>query len=184
LEYSSKNRAAISLGIPKTTFDRYVNLENHAVYSPILEMYVFLIDPSKPFYQDSPNYSQTESLTSIVTSVDLYKLEKGKLFALLLDKKSIFGTYNSPSQAAKSLDGKSDSKYISRYINLERPVSVGPGQEPVYFVMNPVWKRDSKGRIESRPSERKRSSKSKSITLLDVLNNTALPKTFFERAKQ
>lgn len=174
LEYSSKNRAAISLGIPKTTFDRYVNLENHAVYSPILEMYVFLIDPSKPLSQDSPDYSQTENLMPIITSVDLYKLEKGKLFALLLDKKSIFGIYNSPSQAAKSLDGKSDSKYISRYINLERPVSVGPDQEPVYFVMNPEWKRDSKGRIAARPSERKRSSKSKSIVLLDVLNNTAL----------
>jgi hypothetical protein len=174
LEYSSKNRAAISLGIPKTTFDRYVNLENHAVYSPILEMYVFLIDPSKPLSQDSPDYSQTENIMPIVTSVDLYKLEKGKLFALLLDKKSIFGIYNSPSQAAKSLDGKSDSKYISRYINLERPVSVGPDQEPVYFVMNPEWKRDSKGRIAARPSERKRSSKSKSIVLLDVLNNTAL----------
>lgn len=158
MKYSSKNRAAVSLGISKTTFDRYVNLKNHSVYSPVLEMDVFLIDPTKPLSQDSPEYSKTDNLTPI-TGVDLYELEKGKLFALLLDKKSIFGVYDNPSQAAKSLYGKSDSRYISRYINLERPVLVGPGEEPVYFVMNPEWKTDLKGRVGARPSERKRSSR-------------------------
>ena len=44
--YLAKNRAAISLGIPKTTLDRYVNLQNHSVYSSVLDMNVFLIDPS------------------------------------------------------------------------------------------------------------------------------------------
>ena len=53
-----------------------------------------------------------------ITGLDLYGLEKGKLFALFLDKKTIFGVYDNPSQAARSIDGRSDSKYISRYINL------------------------------------------------------------------
>lgn len=133
--YSSKNRAAISLDIPKTTLDRYVNLQNHSVYSPVLDMNVFLIDPSKPLSQDSPKYSQAD--LSPITDVDLDALEKGKLFALCLDKKTVYGVYESPTHAASSLDGKSESKYIGRYINTERPVSVGPDQEPVFFVMNP-----------------------------------------------
>ena len=54
MEYSSKNRAAVSLGISKTTFDRHINLKNHSVYSPVLDMEVFLIDPSKPLSEDSP----------------------------------------------------------------------------------------------------------------------------------
>jgi hypothetical protein len=108
----------------KTTFDRYVNLKNHSVYSPILEMDVFLIDLFEPLSLDSPNYSQTDNYM-LITAVNLYELEKGKLFALLLDKKSIFGIYDNPSQAAKNLDGKSDSRYIRRYINLERPVLAG-----------------------------------------------------------
>ena len=173
MEFSSKNRAAISLGIPKTTFDRYVNLKNHSVYSPILEMDVFLIDKSKLLSEDSPNYSKNDNLMQL-TGVDLYAFEKGKLFALLLDKKSIFGIYNNASQAARSLDGKSESKYISRHINLERPVLVGPDKEPVYFVMNPKWKTDLKGRIGARPSKRKRSSRSRSIVLVDVLNNSTI----------
>ena len=85
-----------------------------------------------------------------------------------------FGVYNNPSQAAKTLDGKSESKYISRYINLERPVLVGPDKEPVYFVMNPDWKTDLKGRVGARPSKRKISSISRSIVLVDVLNNSSI----------
>ena len=136
MKFSSKNRAAISLGIPKTTLDRYINLKNFTVYSPVLEMDVYLIDPSKSLSEDSPSYTTTDGVMTI-SEVDLYALEKGKLFALLLDKKSLFGIYNNPSQAAKSLDDKSDSRYISRYINLERPVVVGQDKTPVYFVMNP-----------------------------------------------
>lgn len=170
--YSSKNRAAISLDIPKTTLDRYVNLQNHSVYSPVLDMNVFLIDPSKPLSQDSPKYSQAD--LSPITDVDLDALEKGKLFALCLDKKTVYGVYESPTHAASSLDGKSESKYIGRYINTERPVSVGPDQEPVFFVMNPEWKIDIKGRIAARPLSRKRSSRSRAIVLVDVTNNSAL----------
>jgi len=136
MKFSSKNRAAIALGIPNTTLDRYINLKNFTIYSPVLEMDVYLIDPSKPLSEDSPSYTTTDGVLTI-TGVDLYALLKGKLFALLLDKKSLFGVYDNPSQAAKSLDGKSDSRYISRYINLERPVVVGQDKTSVYFVMNP-----------------------------------------------
>lgn len=176
MKFTSKNRAAISLGIPKTTLDRYVNLKNFTVYSPVLDMDVYIIDPSKPLSEDSPSYTTTDK-AEVITGVDLHALEKGKLFALLLDKKSLFGVYDSPSQAAKSLDGKSDSRYISRYVNLERPVLVGPDRTPVYFVMNPDWKSDIKGRIAARPEgehARKKSSISKSIVLVDVVNQSAL----------
>jgi len=99
-------------------------------------MDVYLIDPSEPLSEESPSFVTTDNVMAI-TGVDLHALKKGKLFALLLDKKSLFGVYDNPSQAAKSLDGKSDSRYISRYINLERPVAVGEDKTPVYFVMNP-----------------------------------------------
>lgn len=173
MKFSSKNRAALSLGIPKTTLDRYINLKNFPIYSPVLEMDIYLIDPSKPLSEESPSYTTTDAVADI-TGVDLHDLVKGKLFALLLDKKSLFGVYDNPSQAAKSLDGKSDSRYISRYINLERPVVVGQDKTPVYFVMNPDWKSDIIGRIAARPSERKKSSRSRSIVLVDVINNSAL----------
>lgn len=54
---------------------------------------------------------------------------------------------------------------------------MGPDRTPVYFVMNPDWKSDIKGRIAARPSDgqaRKKSSKSKPIVLVDVLNQSAL----------
>ena len=173
MKFSSKNRAAVSLGIPNTTLDRYINLKNFTVYSPVLDMDVYLIDPFMPLSEDYPSYTKTDGMLPI-TGVDLYALVKGKLFALLLDKKSLFGVYDNPSQAAKSLDGKSDSRYISRYINIERPVVVGQDKVSVYFVMNPDWKSDLAGRIAARSSERKKSSISKSIVLVDVLNNSAL----------
>lgn len=173
MKFSSKNRAAISLGIPKTTLDRYINLKRFTIYSPVLDMDIYLRDPSKPLSEDSPSYTTTDKIMDI-TDIDLQALAKGKLFAILLDKKSLFGVYENPSQAAKSLDGKLDSRYISRYINLERPVVVGQDKTSVYFVMNPDWKADIVGRIAARPSERKKSSRSRSIVLVDVLNNSAL----------
>jgi hypothetical protein len=135
MSFPSKNRAAISLGIPNTTLDRYINLQNHSVYSPVLDMDVFLIDPNKPLSQDSPKFFK--NTYPPISGVDLDELEKGKLFALCLDKKTVYGVYDNPGHAASSLDDRSDNKYISRYVNLERPVLVGPEQEPVFFVMNP-----------------------------------------------
>jgi hypothetical protein len=93
MKFSSKNRAAVSLGIPKTTLERYINLKNFTIYSPVLEMDVYLIDPSKPLSEDAPSYTTTDEVTAI-TGVDLHALAKGKLFALLLDKKSLFGVYD------------------------------------------------------------------------------------------
>lgn len=93
MKFSSKNRAAVSLGIPKTTLDRYINLKNYTIYSPVLEMDIYLIDPSKPLSEDSPSYTTTDGVMAI-TGVDLDALAKGKLFALLLDKKSLFGVYD------------------------------------------------------------------------------------------
>ena len=87
IKFSSKNRAAVSLGIPKTTLDRYINLKNFTLYSPVLDMDVYLIDPSKPLSEDSPSYTTTDEVEAIA-GVDLHALAKGKLFALLLDKKS------------------------------------------------------------------------------------------------
>ncbi len=80
MEYPSKNRAAHALGIPKTTFDRYVNLKNHSVYSPVLDMDIFIIDSSEPLSEGSPVFSNNIDLMPI-TGIDLYELEKGKLFA-------------------------------------------------------------------------------------------------------
>lgn len=51
---------------------------------------------------------------------------------------------------------------------------VGPAQEPVFFVMNPEWKLDIKGRMAASPKGQKRSRLSKSIVLVDVINNSAL----------
>jgi hypothetical protein len=45
----------------------------------------FLIDPAKPLSQDSPKFFKNESTP--ISDVDLDGLEKGKLFALCLDKK-------------------------------------------------------------------------------------------------
>ena len=80
LVYPSKNRAAISLGIPNTTLARYINLENYSVFSPVLNMNVFLVDPSLPLSQDSPIYCHSE--LPLISDVDLWQFEKGKLFAL------------------------------------------------------------------------------------------------------
>jgi hypothetical protein len=75
-----------------------------------------------------------------VLEIDLYKLKPGLLYAFLSDKTTVFGTFKSPSDAAKQLDGNIDSHYIRRYINLERPVIVGPLRIPVYFVRLTDWK--------------------------------------------
>lgn len=167
LTFPSKNRAAVSLGIPNTTLNRYINLKNFPVYSPILDRKIFLIDRTKPLSSDRPKFEDYKSISPI-SDVDLYALDKGKLFALNLDKETLYGIYDNPSHAALTLDNKSDNKYIRRYINLERPVIVGSNKDSVYFVMNPDWKNDIIGRIADRPGGRKKSSLSKSIVLVDV----------------
>jgi hypothetical protein len=55
---------------------------------------------------------------------------------------TVLGTYKSPGEAAFILENKKDSRYISRYINLERTVTVGPNKFPV-FILNPSYKENS-----------------------------------------
>lgn len=135
-------------------------------------MDVLIEDLSTPLSTNSPDFSQSDIVP--VSDIDLYSLEKGKLYAISKDKKSIYGVFDNPSKAAKSLDNKSDSRYIRRYINLERLVTVGKNKDSVYFVINPDWKNDLKGRRGARNNERKLSSRARSIVLVDVVNNTSL----------
>ena len=51
---------------------------------------------------------------------------------------------------------------------------VGQDETPVYFVMNPDWKSDTTGRISARSGERNKSSRSRSIVLVDVSDSSAL----------
>jgi len=53
------------------------------VYSPVLDMDIFIIDSSEPLSEGSPVFSDNNDLMPI-TGIDLYELEKGKLFAFLL----------------------------------------------------------------------------------------------------
>jgi hypothetical protein len=90
-----------------------------------------------------------------------------------LDKTTLLGTFKSPNEVAFLLDGKKDSKYISRYFNLKRSVIISPDSIPVYFTMHPDWKNNKSGRIGYRWIESK-FSRSKSIVLVDTLENTAI----------
>lgn len=105
----------------------------------------------------------------VISGVDLNTIEPGKIIALLKDKVTVLGIYNSPGEAAAVLDHKTDNRYISRYINLERLVTVGPNKNEVYFVMNPQYK----GNISLRKAP-KSPHNFKPIVLVDTLKGTAL----------
>lgn len=92
----------------------------------------------------------TKTSYESISDIDLYSLESGKLYAYLKDKITILGTYKSPNETAYLLDGKKNSKYISRYINLEHLVIVSPDRIPIYFTMHPDWKNNKSGRIGKR----------------------------------
>lgn len=170
MSFNSINSAVIGLGIPITSLKRYINYMNYSTYSPILDKEVFIINNKYPLLEGKPKLNHRNKF-EIIKDIDLSKLESGKLFAYLLDKQTILNTFKSPNEAAFILDGKKDSKYISRYINLERPVIIGPDRIPVYFVMHPDWKDNKSGRIAHRWIESK-SSLRKSIVLEDTLENT------------
>jgi hypothetical protein len=171
ISFSSTNAAARSLGIPKTTLNRYVNYTNFPLESPILGKEVYIINNKKPLLEGKPEYKNINHEN--ISDIDLYRLEPGKLYAYLMDKTTLLGIFKSPNEAAFLLDGKKDSKYISRYINLERPVIVGLDRIPVYFTMHPDWKNNRSGRTGNRWVEHK-SSRSKSIVLVDTLEKTAI----------
>jgi hypothetical protein len=148
MTFDSINQASNLLGIPHTSLVRHKNLINHPVNSPVFGP-VFIVDSSMPLSEERPTYHNTSHLESI-SDFDLESLAPNFLYAYLADKETLFGTYISPSDAARLLDNKSDNKYIRRYINLERLVLVGPEKTPVYFVMNPTYKENSKARSGRR----------------------------------
>lgn len=59
--------------------------------------------------------------TTPVDDVDISSFSDGLIHALDLDKLDTGLVFNSPYDAAWQLDGKSEDKYIKRYINVERP---------------------------------------------------------------
>jgi hypothetical protein len=97
-----------------------------------------------------PKASIPSNTFDTVTGIALEQLSPGKLYGYLEDKTTLLGKWVSPGEAAIELDGKRDVKYIKRYINLERPVLVGPNKVPVFFVMNPTYMLDSSARQGNR----------------------------------
>jgi hypothetical protein len=138
--FPSINSAVIPLGIRKVELVQYLNLKNYSLYSPILQKNLFVIDPNLPLLESKPKYYEPKNTFSQISEIDLFSLDKRKVYAYHLDKKNIFDTYSTPDEAALILDGKKDSKYISKYINLERPVVVSSEKIALYFVMHPDCK--------------------------------------------
>jgi hypothetical protein len=99
-----------------------------------------------------------------IQGVDLEALPMGSLFGLLEDKETIYAKYATPGEAAKA-DGKSDNKYIRRYINLERLVTLSNGTT-VYFVMNPEW---FNSRLRVAPQSLRNT---KGVVIVDTLATT------------
>lgn len=65
-----------------------------------------------------------------------------------------------------TLDGKKDSKYISRYINMERLVRAN--NQLYYFVMK--WKENIKGRIADASVNKAKAAKE--VVLLNIIDKT------------
>lgn len=175
IEFDSIANAAIGLGVSKTTIGRYINTIS-PLASPLLDLDVFIVDSSRPLTNNMVNFKDTTVLSPI-TDFDLYSLPMGKLIALNSYKYPVhfYGTYNSPADAALALDNKTEYKYISRYINLERPVEVTTNKDLVYFVMNPLYKNNSS--LRRTPIVPRNT---KAIVLVDTINNTT---THYESVK-
>ena len=155
----------LGLGIAKTTLKRFSNLVNFYVFSPVLDMDVFIIDMSKPLCKGEPIYASTDHLDPI-TNIDLYGLDYGRLIAMEMDKVTVYGTYNSPGDAARTLDGKLEYKYISRYVNLERPVRIANGTL-LYFLMHPDWFSNAAARLVPLTARN-----TKPVVIVDTLSDT------------
>nr|YP_009486102.1 hypothetical protein [Cantharellus lutescens]AWA82226.1 hypothetical protein [Cantharellus lutescens] len=166
-EYTSKYQAANALGFSSTTLRRYINT-SILLFSPILDQKVKLIETKNPLSTKKVVFNSNITIPTI-RSLDLNNIESGKLVAYSKDKQNIFGTYNSPNEASLILDGKKDSKYISRYINKERTVMVGPNKTQVYFVMNPSYLNNLALRRKPR-----KATNTRSILLKDTILGTSL----------
>lgn len=129
-KFNSQNEAALFLGVATTTLRRYTNLKNFPVFSTTLNQYIFPVYERFPTSFNTPNYSNVVQYAQIegIEGIDLTTLEYGKLIAFKLDKVTVYGTFKNAPEAAKLLENKTDSKYISRYINLDRPVTINDSQ--------------------------------------------------------
>jgi len=132
LTFSSTKEASTCLGIPRTSLNRYTNLQNFPLYSPNLGYKVFIVDPNKPIKDTKPLLFKADERH--ICGIDMDSLKKGVLYAFLQDKKTIFGEFKSTHDAALKLDNKKSRHYISRYVNKERLVKVGKDRTKVYFV--------------------------------------------------
>ena len=148
-EFYSIGNAATWLGVSKTTISRYINTIS-SLESPLLDLDVFIIDPNRPLTNKTVIFFFDTNLFSQIKDFDLYSLRPhpgarlgpgaiGKLIALNSNKDPVnyFGVFTNAAEAALKLDNKTEYKYISRYINLERTVEVTSNKVKVYFVMNP-----------------------------------------------
>lgn len=81
---SSANVASSVLGIPNTTLRRYTNLSLHKLYSPALDKFIYIVDPTRPLSTDNPKFS-TEEYSSL-TGIELNTLSLGVLYVLDLNK--------------------------------------------------------------------------------------------------
>ena len=134
LKFTSIRGAENGLGIPRTTLMRHINYINYPLFSHTLNKFVYIININQPLISGEIDYKKRAEHP--MTGIDIRKLELGKLYAFLKDKHTIYGTYSSARSASLILDGKTECRYISRYINKERLVLAGPDKIPLYFVLN------------------------------------------------
>lgn len=124
MNFNSINAAVIGLGIPITTLKRYINYINMSVYSPVLEKEMFIVNNKIPLLEGWLRPPEFNSNTKFETikDIDLYNLEFGKLFAYLMDKQTIFGTFKSPNEAAFLLDGwLRPKKILNIFLDMATP---------------------------------------------------------------
>lgn len=144
LSFSSIGLCATTLGLAQTTMLRVINTGKALLTK--YGQYLF-VDPARPDHLRAQNWSHEKPT---VQGIDLEELPTGVLLAYRSDKITLFGSYASPTDAMNQLDpGRTDNKYIRRWINKEHLVTVTPDKVRVYFVMNPAYASDSKARARS-----------------------------------
>lgn len=128
-------KIASYLGITRyNTMMERLNNSKVQTYSTTLNSYV-------TFLQEGMSYTHTSLkghtlISTPISGVDLFSLPEG-IIALSADKKTQYKIFLSTNHAAYLLDGKVDSQYISRYINVEKLVKTREGS--FYFVSRPDY---------------------------------------------
>jgi hypothetical protein len=135
---SKYRNIASYLGLTRynTMIERLNNSKVHT-YSPSLDQYVtrFALLQTGMEYKDTSLKGYTSN-TIPIAGVDLFSLPEG-LIALKSDKTTQYNKYLSANHAAYSIDGNFESKYIERYINIEKLVETKEGN--FYFVKRPDY---------------------------------------------